>query len=33
MIVASFVSTKHGNVTEGQTDGETDTAVAYTALA
>ena len=37
MIVASLVSTKHRNVTEGrrdrQTDRPTDTAVAYTALA
>jgi len=35
MIVASFVSTKHRNVTEGQTDRQTaghDTTVAYTAL-
>ena len=36
MIVASFISTKHRNVTEGQTDsgtdGGTDTAVAYTAV-
>ena len=34
MIVAPFVSTKHRNVTEdGQTDRQTDTAVAYTAVA
>ena len=32
MIVASFVSTKHRNVTERQTDGGTDTPVAYTAV-
>ena len=37
MIVASFVSTKHRNVTEdrqtdGQTDGRTDSIVAYTAV-
>jgi len=34
MIVASFVSTKHRNVTEdGQTDGgQTDTIMAYTAV-
>ena len=37
MIVASFVSTKHRNVTEDgrtdrRTDGETDTIVAYTAI-
>ena len=37
MIVASFISTKHRNVTEdrqtdGQTDGQTDPTVAYTAV-
>jgi len=33
MIVASFVSIKHRNVTEdGRTDRRTDTTVAYTAV-
>ena len=32
MIVASFVSTKHRNVTEGRTDGQIDTAMANTAV-
>ena len=33
MIVASFVSTKHPNVMEDrQTDGQTDTIVAYTVV-
>ena len=33
MIVASFVSTQYQRVTEGQTDGRTDTLVANTAVA
>jgi len=33
MIVALFVSTQYQRVMEGQTDGRTDTTVAYTALA
>ena len=33
MIIASFISTKHRNVTEdGRTDRQTDTTVAYTAV-
>jgi len=32
MIVASFVWTQYQRVTERQTDGQTDTAVAYTAV-
>ena len=33
MILASFFLTKHRNVTDGQTDGRTDTAMANTAVA
>ena len=32
MIVASFFSTKHRNVTEGRTDSGTDPIMAYTAV-